>query len=138
MSFVLPLALAGAGGAVSGVADAKGFIESFSCLYKDKRMILWLDTPYYVEYGCNMSNAIVYVTSDYVKKLIGNTIHVDGVLRPPYNLVAEDERVNPIRKTHLFIVVGVEPKNGKVIRKRIEYTSNVLRGLGLRNKSIIV
>jgi len=123
---------------IFNITDAKGFIESFSCLYKDKRMILWLDTPYYVEYGCDMPNAIVYVTSDYVKNLIGNTIHVDSVLRPPYNLVAEDERFNPIRKTYLFAVVGAEPKNGEVIRKRIEYTSNILRGLGLRNKSIIV
>jgi len=120
------------------ITDAKGFIESFSCVYKDRRMILWLDTPYYVERGCDVPNAIVYVTSDYVKKLIGNTIHVDGVLRPPYNLVAEDERVKPIRKTYMFAVVGAEPGNGKVIRKRIEYTSNILRGLGLRDKSVIV
>jgi len=101
-------------------------------------MILWLDTPYYVDRGCDMSNAIVYVTSDYVKKLIGNTLHVDGVLRPPYNLVAEDERVRQVRKTYMFAVVGAEPGNGKVIRKRIEYTSNILRGLGLRDKSVIV
>ena len=120
------------------ITDAKGFIESFSCVYKDRRMILWLDTPYYVERGCDVPNAIVYVTSDYVRKLIGNTIHVDGVLRPPYNLVAEDERVKPIRKTYMFAVVGAEPGNGKVIRKRIEYTSNILRGLGLRDKSVIV
>jgi len=123
---------------IFNITDAKGFIESFSCIYKDRRMILWLDTPYYVERGCDMSNAIVYVTSDYVKKLIGNTLHIDGVLRPPYNLVAEDERVRQVRKTHMFVAVGAEPGNGKVIRKRIEYTSNILRGLGLRDKSIIV
>jgi len=123
---------------IFNITDAKGFIESYSCLYKDKRMILWLDTPYYVEYGCDMSNSIVYVTSYYVKKLIGNTMHVDGILRPPYNLVAEYERVSPVRKTYLFAVVGAEPNNGKVIRKRVEYTSNILIGLGLRNKSIIV
>jgi len=114
------------------ITDAKGFLETFSCIYKDRPMILWLDTPYLVNYGCDMKKAKVYVTSEYVKGLIKNITHVDGVLRPPYNLVAEEERKINVGKEYLFTVIGAEPKNGKVIRKRVEYTVNTLREMGLR------
>jgi glycosyltransferase involved in cell wall biosynthesis len=120
------------------ITDAKGFIESFSCIYRDKSMILWIDTPYLVEFGCNMKKAKVYTTSEYVKGLINNITHVDGILRPPYNLVAEQVRKEDVKKENLFVIVGAEPKGGKIIRKRIEYTVNVLREMGLRKLMKVV
>jgi len=120
------------------ITDAKEFLETFSCIYQDKPMIVWVDTPYLVNYGCDMRKAKVYTTSEYVKRLIGHITHVDGVLRPPYNLIAEKERKAPVKKEHLFVVIGAEPKNGKVIRKRVEYTANILREMGLRKYTKVV
>jgi glycosyltransferase involved in cell wall biosynthesis len=116
------------------ITDAKDFLETFSCAYRDKPMILWLDTPFLVERGCDMKKAKIYVTSEYVKGLIKDITHVDGVLRPPYNLVAEEERKASVEKEYLFTVVGAEA-NG---RKRIEYTINVLRQMGLRKHTKVV
>jgi glycosyltransferase involved in cell wall biosynthesis len=110
------------------ITDAKEFIETFSCAYPDKPMILWLDTPFLVDGGCEMEKAKIYTTSEYVKGLIKDITHVDGVLRPPYNLVAEEERKASVEKEYIFTVVGAEV-NG---RKRTEYTLNVLREMGLR------
>jgi len=120
------------------ITDAKGFLESFSCIYRDKPMILWLDTPYLVEYGCDMKKAKVYTTSEYVRNLIKNITHVNDILRPPYNLVAEQERKEDVKKEYLFVIVGAEPKGGKIIRKRIEYTTNIIREMGLRKITKIV
>ena len=120
------------------ITDAKGFLETFSYAYKDRPMILWLDTPYLVNYGCDMKKAKVYVTSEYVKGLIKGLTHVDGVLRPPYNLIAEEERKIDTRKEHLFTVIGAEPKKRKVIRKRVGYTVNVLREMGLRGLTKVI
>jgi len=120
------------------ITDAKLFLEALSPMYKDKPMILWLDTPYLVESGNDLKKAKVYVTSEYVKKLIGNITHVDGILRPPYNLIAEYERKIPVKKKYLFTIVGAEPKNGKIVRKRIEYTVDILRKMGLRNQTKVV
>jgi len=120
------------------IVDAKGFIESYSCIYNDRPMVLWLDTPYYVEYGCDMKNAKVYVTSYYVKKLIGDKIHVDGVLRPPYNLVAHDERNASVKKEYLFVMIASEPGNGTVIRKRVQYTLDILRQLDMRHMTKVM
>ena len=120
------------------ITDAKEFLETFSCIYQDKPIIVWLDTPYLVNYGCNMKKAKVYTTSEYVKRLIGGITHVDGILRPPYNLIAEEERKINIKKEYLFVIVGAEPKDGKVIRKRIEYTVNILREMGLRKHTKVV
>jgi len=120
------------------ITDAKGFLETFSCVYKDRPIVLWLDTPYLVNYGCDMKKAKVYVTSEYVKGLIKNITHVDGILRPPYNLVAEEERKTNIEKEYLFTVIGAEPKNGKVVRKRVEYTVNMLRRMGLRGLTKVI
>jgi len=116
------------------ITDAKEFLETFSCAYKNRPMILWLDTPFLVNYGCNIKKAKVYTTSEYVKRLIKNIIHVDGVLRPPYNLVAELERKIPIEKDYLFVVVGAEARG----RKRIEYTINTLKEMGLRKLTKVV
>jgi len=85
-----------------------------------------------------MSRARIYTTSEYVKRLVGHVTHVDGVLRPPYNLVAEEERKASVEKEYLFTVVGAEPKGGKVIRKRIYYTLDVLRQMGLRSRTKVV
>jgi len=101
-------------------------------------MILWLDTPYLVNYGCDMKKAKVYVTSEYVKGLIKDIIHVDGILRPPYNLVAEKERKINVEKEYLFTIIGAEPKNGKIVRKRVEYTVNVLKEMGLRGLTKVI
>ena len=120
------------------ISDAKEFIETFSCVYQDKPMIVWIDTPYLVNYGCDMKKARVYATSEYVKRLIKDITHVDGVLRPPYNLIAEEERKTSTEKEYLFSIIGAEPKNGKIIRKRIEYTVNVLREMGLRKYTKII
>jgi len=120
------------------ITDAKGFLESFSCVYQDRPMILWVDTPFLVDYGCDMKRAKIYTTSEYVKGLIKHITHVDGVLRPPYNLVADQERTAGVEKEYLFAVVGAEPKGGKVVRKRIEYTVNVLREMGLRKLTKVV
>jgi len=116
------------------ITDAKGFLESFSCVYADKPMIVWVDTPFLVEWGCDMKNAKVYTTSEYVKSLIKDIVHVDGVLRPPYNLVAEEERRADMEKEYLFTVVGAEARG----RKRIKYTLNTLRQVGLRNHTKVV
>jgi glycosyltransferase involved in cell wall biosynthesis len=116
------------------ITDAKEFLETFSCAYKDKPMILWLDTPFLVNYGCNMKKAKVYTTSEYVKRLIKHITHVDDVLRPPYNLVAEQERKIPVEKEYLFVIVGAEAKG----RKRIEYTVNMLKEMGLRKLTKVV
>ena len=120
------------------ITDAKWFLESSSCIYRDRPMILWLDTPYLVEFGCDMKKAKVYTTSEYVKGLIKDITHVDGILRPPYNLVAEQVRKEDVKKEYLFIIVGAEPKGGKIIRKRIEYTVNMLREIGLRKLTKVV
>jgi len=120
------------------ITDAKGFLESFSCIYRDRPMIVWIDTPFLVDNGCDMKKAKVYTTSEYVKELIKNITHVDGVLRPPYNLVAEQERTAGVEKEYLFAVVGAEPKGGKIVRKRIEYTLNLLREMGLRSRTKVV
>jgi len=101
-------------------------------------MILWVDTPFLVDYGCDMKRAKIYTTSEYVKGLIKHITHVDGVLRPPYNLIADQERTAGVEKEYLFVVVGAEPKGGKVVRKRIEYTVNVLREMGLRKLTKVV
>ena len=116
------------------ITDAKNFLETFSCAYKDKPIILWLDTPFLVNYGCDIKKAKVYTTSEYVKKLIKNIIHIDGVLRPPYNLVAELERKIPVEKDYLFVIVGAEARG----RKRIEYTINTLKEMGLRKLTKVV
>jgi glycosyltransferase involved in cell wall biosynthesis len=120
------------------ITDAKGFLETFSCVYKDRPMILWLDTPYLVEFGCDMKKAKVYTTSEYVKGLIKDITHVDGILRPPYNLVAEQVRKDDVKKEYLFAIVGAEPKGGKAVRKRVEYTVNILRQMGLRGLTKVV
>ena len=120
------------------ITDAKEFLETFSCAYIDRPMVLWLDTPFLVDGGCEMRRARVYTTSEYVKRLIEHVTHVDGVLRPPYNLVAEEERKASVEKEYLFAVVGAEPKGGKVIRKRIYYTLDVLRQMGLRSQTKVV
>jgi glycosyltransferase involved in cell wall biosynthesis len=120
------------------ITDAKGFLESSSCTYRDRPMILWVDTPYLVEFGCDMKRAKVYTTSEYVKGLIKGITHVDGVLRPPYNLVAEQVRKEHVEKEYLFAVVGAEPRGGKVVRKRVEYTVNMLRQMGLRELTKVV
>jgi len=120
------------------ITDAKLFLEAISCIFKDKPMILWLDTPYLVESGCTLKKAKVYVTSEYVKKLVGHITNVDGILRPPYNLIAEYERRIPVEKKHMFIVVGAEPKKRKIIRKRIEYTLNILQKMGLRKNTKVI
>ena len=120
------------------ITDAKGFLESSSCIYRDRPMILWLDTPYLVEFGCDMKKAKVYTTSEYVKGLIKNITHVDGILRPPYNLVAEQVQKEDVKKEYLFAIIGAEPKSGKIIRKRIEYTVNMLREMGLRKLTKVV
>ena len=120
------------------ITDAKGFIESFSCAYIDKPMILWVDTPFLIDGGCEMKKAKVYTTSEYVKRLVDDITPVNGVLRPPYNLVAEEERKIDVKKENLFVIVGAEPRGGKVIRKRVEYTVNVLREMGLRKLTKIV
>jgi len=120
------------------ITDAKGFLESFSCVYAEKPMIVWIDTPFLVEWGCDMKNAKVYTTSEYVKGLIKDITHVDGVLRPPYNLVAERERKAGVEKEYLFVVVGAEPKGEKVVRKRIEYTLNILKEMGLRSRTKVI
>ena len=101
-------------------------------------MIVWIDTPFLVDNGCDMKKAKVYTTSEYVKGLIKDITHVDGVLRPPYNLVAEQERTAGVEKEYLFAVVGAEPKGGKIVRKRIEYTLNLLREMGLRSRTKVV
>jgi len=101
-------------------------------------MVLWLDTPYLVNYGCDMKKTKIYTTSEYVKHLINHITHVDGVLRPPYNLVAEEERKASVKKEYLFTVIGAEPKDGKVVRKRIEYMVNILKELGLRKLTKVV
>jgi len=116
------------------ITDAKEFLETFSCAYKDRPMILWLDTPFLVNYGCDIKKAKVYTTSEYVKRLIKNIIHIDGVLRPPYNLVAELERKIPVEKDYLFVIVGAEARG----RKRIEYTINTLKEMGLRKLTKVV
>jgi len=120
------------------ITDAKLFLEALSPMYKDEPMILWLDTPYLVESGCELRKARIYVTSEYVKRLIKDITHVDGILRPPYNLIAEYERKIPVKKKYLFTIIGAEPKNGKIIRKRIEYTVNMLRKMKLRNETKVV
>jgi len=120
------------------ITDAKGFLETFSCVYTEKPIILWLDTPYLVDFGCDMKKAKVYTTSEYVKGLIKHITHVDGVLRPPYNLIAEQERKTSVKKEYLFVIVGAEPKNGKIVRKRIEYTVNTLKQMGLRGLTKVV
>jgi len=120
------------------ITDAKLFLEALSRVYRDKPMILWLDTPYLVESGCNMKKAKVYVTSEYVKGLIGHITHVDDVLRPPYNLVAEQERRASVDKEYLFTIVGAEPTKREIIRKRVGYTVNMLREMGLRRKIKVV
>ena len=116
------------------ITDAKEFLETFSCIYQDKHMIVWLDTPYLVNYGCDMKKAKVYTTSEYVAKLIKHITHVDGVLRPPYNLIAEEERKVFVEKEYLFTIVGAEAKG----RKRIEYTVNTLKEMGLRKLTKVV
>jgi len=116
------------------ITDAKEFLETFSCAYKDRPMILWLDTPFLVNYGCDIKKAKVYTTSEYVKRLIKNIIHVDGVLRPPYNLIAELERKISVEKDYLFVIVGAEARG----RKRIEYTVNTLKEIGLRKLTKVV
>jgi hypothetical protein len=120
------------------ITDAKGFLESFSCVYRDKPMILWIDTPFLIDRGCNMKKAKIYTTSEYVKNLIKGITHVDGILRPPYNLIAEQERKEYVEKEYLFAVIGAEPRGGKVVRKRIEYTVNILREMGLRKHVKVV
>jgi len=120
------------------ITDAKLFMEALSYVYRDKPMILWLDTPYLVESGYDMKKAKVYVTSEYVKGLIKHLTHVDGVLRPPYNLVAEQERRASVEKGYLFTIVGAEPTKRKIIRKRVEYTVNILREMGLRKSTKVV
>jgi len=116
------------------ITDAKEFLETFSCAYIDRPMILWLDTPFLVDGGCEMEKVKVYTTSEYVKSLIKDIVYVDGVLRPPYNLVTEEERKASVEKEYLFAVVGAEAKG----RKRIEYTLNMLRQMGLRNLTKVV
>jgi len=116
------------------ITDAKEFLETFSCAYIDRPMVLWLDTPFLVDGGCEMRRARVYTTSEYVKRLIEHVTHVDGVLRPPYNLVAEEERKASVEKEYLFAVVGAEARE----RKRIEYTLDVLRQMGLRKSAKVV
>jgi len=120
------------------ITDAKQFLESFSCIYRDKPMILWLDTPFLIDGGCDMKKAKIYTTSEYVKGLIKNITHVNGVLKPPYNLIAEQERKINMEKEYLFTVIGAEPRGGKVVRKRIEYTVNILREMGLRKQVKVV
>jgi len=120
------------------ITDAKLFMEALSYVYRNKPMILWLDTPYLVESGSDMKKAKVYVTSEYVKGLIKHLTHVDGILRPPYNLVAEQERRASVEKEYFFTIVGAEPRNGKVIRKRVGYTVNILRKMGLRRSTKVV
>jgi len=116
------------------ITDAKEFLETFSCIYTDKPMIVWVDTPYLVNGGCDMKKAKVYTTSEYVKGLIKDITHVDGVLRPPYNLIAEQERKENVKKEYLFTIVGAEAKG----RKRIEYMINTLREMGLRKLTKVV
>jgi len=116
------------------ITDAKEFLESFSCAYMDRPMVVWIDTPFLVDGGCEMNRARIYTTSEYVKRLVGHVTHVDGVLRPPYNLVAEEERKAFVEKEYLFTVVGAEARG----RKRIEYTLNVLREMGLKSRTKVV
>lgn len=120
------------------ITDAKSFIEMFSCAYKDRPMVVWLDTPFYVERGCDMRNAKVFVTSEYVKKLLSNVIHVDGVLRPPYNLFAEEERHRLVKKEYLFVIIASEPNGGALIRKRVKYTLDILRSMNMRKLTKVV
>ncbi|AOS58399.1 lipothrixviral glycosyltransferase [Sulfolobus islandicus filamentous virus 2] len=120
------------------ITDAKSFVETYSCVYKDKPMIVWIDTPYYVERGCNMRRAKVYVTSHYVKKLLNGIIHVDGVLRPPFNQVVYDERGSNVKKEYLFTVLASEPGDDTVIRKRVKYTLDILRQLNMRNSTLVI
>lgn len=120
------------------ITDAKGFLESFSCIYRERPMILWLDTPYLVEFGCDMKKAKVYTTSEYVKGLVKNITHVDSILRPPHNLVAKQVQKEDVKKEYLFTIIGAEPKGGKIIRKRIEYTVNMIKEIGLRKMIKVV
>jgi glycosyltransferase involved in cell wall biosynthesis len=101
-------------------------------------MILWIDTPFLIDRGCNMKKAKIYTTSEYVRRLIKDITHIDDVLRPPYNLIAEQERKEDVKKEYLFAVIGAEPRGGKVVRKRIEYTVNILREMGLRKHVKVV
>jgi glycosyltransferase involved in cell wall biosynthesis len=85
-----------------------------------------------------MKKAKVYTTSEYVKGLIKDITHVDGILKPPYNLVAEQVQKEDVKKEYLFAIVGAEPKGGKVVRKRIEYTVNMIREMGLRKPTKVI
>lgn len=120
------------------ITDAKFFVESYSCAYKDRPMVVWLDTPYYVEKGCDLRHAKVYVTSYYVKKLLNGIVHVDGVLRPPFNMIAYYERQLNVKKDYLFTVLASEPGDGFVIRKRVKYTLDMLRQLGMRKSTLVI
>jgi len=120
------------------ITDAKLFMEALSYVYRNKPMLLWLDTPYLVESGYDMKKAKVYVTSEYVKGLIKHITHVDGVLRPPYNLVAEQERRASVDKEYMFTIVGAEPREGRIIRKRVGYTVNTLTKMGLRRSTKVI
>jgi len=120
------------------ITDGKLFMEALSYVYRNKPMLLWLDTPYLVESGYDMKKAKVYVTSEYVKGLIKHITHVDGVLRPPYNLVAEQERRASVDKEYMFTIVGAEPREGRIIRKRVGYTVNTLTKMGLRRSTKVI